>query len=147
MLITRDTTVPGLHEAKAVQNEIKRLGIPDVELFFDPEIMMWGVCQVRQQNSGIVTMDNLDGTKVDKYLMWWIKDNEGKYRVPSQEDVHNVVATVRRAERWFQKGGDKLADELEEKEHEKTARKKEVLKERLAPHLKSLKKAIREELG
>jgi len=45
MLLTKDGTVPGLQEAKAVQAEIKRLGVKDVELFWDAELKMWSVCQ------------------------------------------------------------------------------------------------------
>lgn len=147
MLITKDLTAPDVKKAKAVQDEVKRLGIYDVELFFDPEIRMWAVCQVKRQNSGLVFMDSLEGTKVEKYLMWWIKNDKSEYRSPSKEDVSNIVATVRRAQEWFKKGGDKLADELDAEDVKKRERKEQKLKERLAPHLKTLKKAIREEMG
>lgn len=146
-MILRDLTVPGLKEARLVQEEIKRLGIKDVELFFDPELGVWGVCQVRQQDSNILVMNDLHKSKVEKYLMWWCTNNEGKYRHPSAKDVHDVVATVRRAQEWFKKGGDKLADELDAQDQLKREKKEQALKERLAPHVKELKKAIRSEMG
>jgi len=144
-MLIKDLSVAGLREAKEVQDEIQRLGIPDVKLFFDGELRIWGVFQVRQQNIKIFMMDSQD-TKIEKYLMWWCTD-EGKYRVPGKKDVNDVVATVRRAQHWFKKGGDKLADELDEQETKKRLAKENNLKERLAPHVKALNKAVREEMG
>jgi len=148
MLLTKDGTVPGLQEAKAVQAEIKRLGVKDVELFWDAELKMWSVCQVRKQNSGIIHLDQTKGTPVDKYLMFWCKSPESTYRPPNKQDVQDVIVTVRKAQEWFKKGGaDRLEAELTKQDDKKRAAKEERIKARLQPHLKELKKAIREELG
>lgn len=147
MFIQKDTTVPGLREAREVQSTIKRLGIQDVELFFDAEIGVWCVVQVRKENTGIVTMDNLSGAKADPWLLWYCTNNDGKYRPPNEKDINDVVATVRRAEKWFTQGGDALVDKLEDQEQDKRMKKEQKLRERLAPHVKDLKRAIREELG
>lgn len=147
MIVNRDTQVPGLKEARAVQAEIKRLGVRDVELFFDGSIGIWAVCQVRQQNTGILTMDNLTGTKVEQMIMWYCTNNEGKFRPPNKDDVNNVIATVRRAQEVFKRGGDWLADKLDQQDEEKRKKKEELHRERMQPHVKRLKRAIREELG
>lgn len=148
MLLTKDGTVPGLREAKAVQTEIKRLGVKDVELFWDAELKMWGVCQVRKQDSGIIRLDQTKGTPVDKYLMFWCKNAESAYRPPNKQDVQDVIVNVRKAQEWFKKGGaDRLEAELNKQDDKKRAAKEQKIKDRFKPHLKALKKSIREELG
>lgn len=142
-----DNTVPGLSEARAVQAEIKRLGIQDVELFFDAPIAMWCVVQVRKTNTGIVTMDNLSGSETEPYLLFYCKNETGAYRAPGARDVQNVVAIVRESTHWFEKGAEALADEADSRDEEKKLKKESLIKERFQPHLKALKKAVRTELG
>lgn len=139
--------VPGLQEARMVQSTIKRLGIQDVELFWDAQLHMWGVYQVRKVNTGIVTLDNPDATRIEPLLMWWVKDNQGRYRAPGEQDINDVVATVHRAEYWFDKGGDALADALDEQDKKRREETDKKHSERIKPHVKALKKAIRKELG
>ena len=139
--------IPGIEQARAVQSAIKRIGIQDVELFYDPQIKMWAVVQVRKTTGGIITMDNLSGTKVEPMIMWWCKNDKGTFRLPNEKDVADVVATVHRAQHWFDKGGDALADALDKQDQAKREAKDKRLKERLSPHIKPLKKAVRKELG
>lgn len=149
MFITQqDYAPPGLAEARKVQAEIKRLGVQDVELFWDAEFQVWCMVQVRKANTGIVTMDNLDGSKAEPYLLYYLNDDKtGKYRAPDQRDVNNVIAIVRESQHWFEKGGDAFNKELDERDEKRREKKQARQLERAQPHLKALKKAIREELG
>jgi hypothetical protein len=147
MLVTKDTQVPGLREAQAVQAEIDRLGVRDVKLFFDGEIGIWAVCQVTGNTSGFVTLDNPDGSRTNKSLMFYCKNDIGAYRPPNQNDVNDVIAVVRRAQETFKRGGDWFADKLDKQDEERRKKKEEQHKERVRPHMKRLKRAIREELG
>src|ERR1019366_2929560 len=106
------------------------------------------VVQIRKANSGILTMQNLANSGAEPYLLFYCKNDVGAYRPPNKNDVSDVVRTVRRAEQWFKPGGgDKLADELDAQDTARTATKEAMIKERWAPHMRPLKKAIREELG
>jgi len=147
MFIQQDQTVPGLADARSVQAEIKRLGIQDVELFWDGEIGVWCVVQVRRTNTGIVTMDDLSGSKAEPYLLFYCKNEIGGYRPPNSSDVQSVVAIVRESHHWWQKGGDAFADEAEARDAKRRHEKEAKQQERVKPHLKALKRAIREELG
>jgi hypothetical protein len=139
--------VAGLSQSRMVQATIKRVGVQDVELFYDVGLGIWGVYQVRKINTGIITLDNLEGAKVEQLLMWYCTNKKGEYRPPDEQDIHNVIATVHRAEHWFKQGGDALADELEAQEDAKKAVKDKKISDKIQSIAKPLKKAIKKELG
>lgn len=148
MFLAQDFKPPGLEEARKVQAEIRRLGVQDVELHWDNEFKVWCVVQVRKRTNTFVTTDQVRGSDVEPFLLWYCQsDNDGTYRAPNQNDVNNVIATVRSSHHWFNKGADALSREVEGRDEKRDQKKEARLKERLQPHLKSLKRAIREELG
>lgn len=148
MILQNDTTVPGLNEARAMQAQVTRLGIRDVEFMYDGPLKMWMVCQLKKSAHGIVVLENFADDAREPWLLWYCKNDQGSYRPPSEKDVNDIIATVHRAEKWMAPGGgDALADELEIQESTKKVNKEEQLKERLGPYIRPLKKAIRNEIG
>ena len=142
---TAPSSVPGLTEARKVQAYINRLGIQDVQMFYDAQLKMWGVYQVKKKAATLIVPDEY--RTVEPMLMWWCKTDKGTYRAPNENDVNDVIATVHRAQYWFKKGPDELAKHLDAQDAEKRVKKELKLKERIQPHIKTLKKAIRTELG
>lgn len=142
---TKQQTAPyGLREAARVRDTIRRLGIQDVTLLYDSQIGMWAVCQVRQKDTTFIMPNQLSSMGAN--IMWWCKDKDSKPRIPSERDVNDIIATVHRAQRWFEKP-DALADALDNQDEINRIKTDLQIKERVKPHLKTLKKAIREELG
>ena len=137
--------IAGLKEAKLVEDTIKRLGIQDVKLFWDRQLGMWGVYQVRRQASHFILPSEHE--TYEHLLLWWCKDKEGKYRPPNEEDIRNVVATVHRAQVAFQKGGDWLADQLDAQDKEREEKADANLHDKIHDISKDLKKAVKRELG
>jgi hypothetical protein len=137
--------VAGLDEARMVQSKINQLGIQDVQLFYDGQLKMWGVYQVKKTASSFIVPKEYQTIK--PMLMWWCKGPDSKYRAPNDNDINDVIATVHRAQHWFEKGPDALVKALDEQDAERTRKKELKLKERLQPHIKTLKRAIRNELG
>lgn len=137
--------IPGIREAQRVESTIKRLGVQDVKLMFDPISSLWGVYQVQRSYDDFILPRNYP--ELQPYLLWWCKGAEDEFRPPTGGDVANVMTVVRRAQHWFRQGGDALADELDKQDVSRRVAKEQRHKERLAPHMKTLKRAIREEMG
>ena len=133
-----------LAEANYVQAMIDKLGVKDVILVYDHGINLWGVAQVFKKPQTIITMDQAAQTGAN--LMFWIKNNDGTYRVPSDQDVNDVIAIVTRAQVWFDKGSDKMIDIIEEEELKKHGENRRKQSERIRSFAKPMKKAIRKEL-
>lgn len=148
MILQNDNTIPGLQEAKAMQLQVKRLGIPDVVFMYDAPLKMWMVVQLKKSAHGMVVLENFAGDEREPWLLWYCKTDKSMYRPPNENDVNDIIATVHRAQKWLAPGGgDKLADELETQENIKKVNNAEQLKERLGPYIRPLKKAIRKEIG
>jgi hypothetical protein len=139
--------LPNNREAQAVQAKVKSLGIHDVELFYDYQVKLWAVCQVKKTNTKVVTFENTRGTKIEPLVMWWVRTNEGNYRIPGEQDIHDIVATVRRAQIAFDKGGDWLEEKMLKVEEDKKLLHEIKQDERIKQYAKPLKKYIKKELG
>ena len=138
------TAVYGLSEAARVRDTIKRLGIQEVTLLYDSQVGMWAVCQVKHQDTPLIMPDQLN--TLGASIMWWCKDKDSKPRLPSEQDVNDVIATVHRAQHWFDNPG-ALENALDNQDKKKREATDAQIRERVQPHLKALKRAIREELG
>lgn len=139
--------IKNLSEARRVQAMIDKLGVKDVVLMYDKEIHMWSVNQVFRKPSVILTMDPKNMHGLGATIMFWIKNNDGTYRVPSDQDVNDVIAIVTRAQTWFDKGSDAMLDEVEKAEKETYDKNRQKQSERILSFAKPLKKAIKKELG
>lgn len=137
--------IRNIREANYVQSMIDKLGVPDVVLVYDHQLNMWGVCQVFKKPQTIITMDQ--AVQQSANLMFWIKNNDGTYRVPGERDINDVVAIVTRAQVWFDKGSDHMIDVIEKAEKEQHDENRRKQSEKIRSYAPALKKAIRRELG
>lgn len=144
--------LPDNNKAQMVTQTIRRLGIHDVMLFYDRQVKLWAVCQVKHVPQSIVTMDNIGGTNVQPMIMWWVRTPDGKYRSPGDQDITDVIATVNRAQVIFDKSKnnpDWLDDQMIKEEKEKKIKHDVEQTERLKyiARTTNLKKHIQRELG
>jgi hypothetical protein len=141
------SNTPGLHEANKIMAKLHRLGIHDVELMFDLRISMWAVFQVFKPSGKLLLVNSNDYYRTQPTLMWWIKDPlTHKYRVPSEQDLSDIIVTLNRARIVFDKGSDWLVDKAEEQERKDYEERKRKQSERIRSYAKPLKKYIRKEL-
>lgn len=138
--------IRGLKEAQYVQGKIRELGIQDIQLFYDEELQMWAVCQVKKRG-GILLPKSYMEDDIRPSIMWWVKDMNGVYRNPSDRDISDVAVTVNRSKTWFEHGGgDRLADEFEKQDAAREQKHAEKFKEKIHKIAPDMKKAIRKEL-
>lgn len=135
----------GLREAKEVESQLDRLGIRDIRLLYDPQLSMWSVCQVFGKSGILLPQRYAQGLR--PHLLWWVKDGMGRRRLPSQQDVSDVIAIRQRADVVFQKGGDWLADRLDEQDAERDRKHREKQRDLIHQIAKPMKKAVRKEVG
>lgn len=135
--------IRGLKEAQYVQGKIRELGIQDIQLFYDEELQMWAVCQVKK-HGGILLPKSYMENGIRPSIMWWVKNNDGTFRLPSDRDISDVAVTVTRAQTWFKDGN--LADEFEKQDAAREQKHKEKFKEKIHKIAPEMKKAIRKEL-
>lgn len=141
--------LPNNREAQYVINSLKRIGIKDVQLFYDLQTKLWAMCQVNQVPTTILTLDNASGSKIQPTILWWVRTPEGKYRPPGDKDISDMVAIAQRAQITWQKGGDWLDDKMLSDEKSKKEKRDYEQKENLkymARHT-NLRKHVRSELG
>jgi hypothetical protein len=74
--------VPGLAQAKEVQGLLRKAGIQDVQLFFDPQLRIWAICQVMKPSGRILIPDSYQQDGIKPYILWWCKDEQSKFRPP-----------------------------------------------------------------
>lgn len=144
--------LPDNSSAQAVTAKLRQLGIQDVQLFYDHQVKLWSVCQVKKVTKALVTLDNPNLAEVQPFLLWWCRNEKGNYRRPNDQDVSDVIATVHRAQKIFQKSEsnpDWLDDQLLKAEEEKKAKRKIEQDERLKYTIRTsgIQKHIRKELG
>lgn len=141
-------TIPGTKEAAYVQAKIEELGIQDVKLFYDAQILprgMWVVCQVNKVSGRILLPDNYVQEDIKPYIMWYVKSTDGRFRFPSDRDISDIIATRQRAEKIWDKGGDFLADKLDEQSKEKDEKHNQAFKQKIKDISPAMKKAIKKE--
>lgn len=142
--------IPGLKQAKYVQDKIRELGIQDIQLFFDGNIEpqgMWVMCQIQKISSGLILPKTYNENGIKPYILWYIKDNDSRYRHPSDQDISDVVATVHRSQKSWKMGGDWMADRLDEQSNQKDLKHRENFKKKIHAIAPEMKKAVRKELG
>jgi hypothetical protein len=132
----------GLKEAQYVQGKIRQAGIQDVQLFFDPQIKMWAVCQV-MKHGGILLPEKYLQDGIKPHIMFYIKDNEGRARLPSEQDISDIVVIATRAQTSFKKGGDWLADRFDDQSAEKDRKHQEKFKQKIHTIAPAMKKALK----
>lgn len=134
--------IPGVTQAQYVQNKVRNLGIKDIQLFWDEQIKIWAVCQV-QAYGGILLPDSYVKDGIRPHIMWYCKDNDGKARIPSDQDIQDIIITASRAQVAFEKGGDWLADQFDKQSAEKDRKHNEKFKERIHSIAPAMKKALK----
>lgn len=142
-IIQVKTAVPGLGAANSIMGKIKQIGIQDVEMMFDKDIQMWAVVQVFKPTGKIILLDKPEDYQSQPYILWWCKTPQGTYREPNDQDLHDVVVTVKRAAVVFDKGSDWMIDKIEAKEkadYDENRRKQSEKIRSIAP---AMKKAIK----
>lgn len=143
-------SIPGLNEAKTVESAILRAGIKDIKLFYDKTIMpngLWAMCQVNKNTSQILIPNSYNENKVEPTILWWCKDNEGRFRLPNENDINDVIVIVSQAGKTWEQGGDKLDDKFIEQDIKKQADYKQAQRDKIHSFAPDLQKAIRKELG
>lgn len=134
--------MPGLAGANFVEGKIKSLGVKDIQLFFDEEIRMWAVCQVMKRGGLLLPRTYME-EGVKPSILWWCKSNDGSFRSPNEQDIHDIVAVVTRAQTTFTHGGDALADEFERQDAEKDRKHRANFKKKIHDIAPDMKKALR----
>jgi hypothetical protein len=130
--------------AQYVQGKIKQLGVTDVEMYWDQEVGMWCVCQVFKPSGSILLLRGTTYKEQAPQIMWWVKTNDGTYRTPSDQDVHDIIVTRKRAEQIWEKGGDWLADQFDEQDKKRDEAHKQKLHDRVREVAPRVRKAIKE---
>lgn len=133
--------IPGLTQAKDIEARLHNLGIQDVQLFFDNQTRMWAVCQVHK-HGGILLPDNYQQDGIKPYILWWCKNDTGRYRTPNDQDFIDIVTVVKRAPNIWEKG-EKRADEFDAKDAEKDRKHQEKFHDRIHAIAPAMKKAIK----
>lgn len=147
MQIQVTESMPGLKAARYVQSKIKEIGIQDIELYFDNTIKpqgMWAICQLNKPTNTILLLRGSEATQTKPEIMWWCKTNDGHFRVPSDQDISDIIATVQRAHVAWDKGGDWLADRFDEQSREKDRKHREDQHKMIQSIAKPMKKAMKE---
>lgn len=142
------TNVPGLREANKLLADLKRLGINDVEPMYDVQVGLWAIIQVFRPSGKILLMNTRDYYDSKPVLMWWCRDPQTlKFRAPNDQDLSDIVVTVKRAQVVFDKGSDWMVDKLEAVEKETHDKNRQEQSEKIRSIAKPMKRAIRRELA
>jgi hypothetical protein len=141
-------SIPGINEAQMVQSKINQAGIEDVKLFYDREVIpygMWSLVQVKKNTSQILMPDSYKDGNLQPTIMWLCKDEHGRFRVPNNQDVRDCIVSIKRAQEVFKKGGDWLDDQFIEQDVKKQETYKKEQREKIHKVAPSLQKAIKKE--
>lgn len=140
------TIAPGIKEASLINAQLERIGIHDVRLFFDKDILprgMWAVVQIAKKTTNLLLPESYDQTDLQPYILWWVKDDTGHYRNPDDTDLMKIVTVVKRAPTIWNKG-EKRADKFDALDAEKDRKHREKFKQKIHDIAPAMKKAIRE---
>lgn len=140
-------TIPGLRQANLIMADLKRLGIQDVELMFDKQTLLWAAVQVFKPSGRILLLGDPRTYETEPTIMFWIRNNDMTYRDPSEQDLSDIIAIVKRAQVWFEQGSDKMIDEMEKQEKATYDQNRKAQSDKIRSVSKPLKRAIRKELG
>lgn len=136
--------IPGKTPADKIMSSLSKAGIKDIQMFYDPNIKpfgMWAVVQVVGISSNIIMPERYNDQQ--PYLLWWCKDNDGRYRDPNDEDLDNIITVVKRApEIWAM--GESRADKFDAQDFDKDQKHRDKLKKKVHEIAPGMKKAIRE---
>lgn len=143
---------PDNAKAQYISARIHRLGIKDVQLFYDHQVKLWAMCQVRKVQKTVLILENTTGTDIKPMIMFWIRTPKGAYRAPNEQDINDVVAIVQKAQITFQKSKNNpnwLDDQMLEAERIKTEKHKKRQDENLRYAIRhfEVQKDIRRSLG
>lgn len=141
-------SIPGKSKADLIMSKLRSIGIHDVQLFYDKGIVpngLWAVVQIQRKTTSLIMPASYHEHNVQPTIMWWCKTNEGHFRVPNDQDLHDIIVTVQRAQTSFLKGGDWLNDRFDEQSAEKDRRHRQKQRDMVHSIAKPLKKAIKEE--
>lgn len=139
--------VPGLSIATKINNDLKKIGIEDVELMFDTQIRMWAAVQVFKPSGRILLMNTEAYNDTKPIIMFWIKHNDGTARIPSHRDFTDIIAIVHRGRKIFEggpKAAEKMIDDIEAAEQKKYDDNRKKQSERIRSVAKPLKKLMKE---
>jgi DNA polymerase III alpha subunit len=142
--------VPGAAEAQAIMSKLRSVGIHDVQLFHDDRIVphgMWAVVQVQKHVSSLILPSSYK--EAQPYILWWIKTNDGHFRVPNDQDLHDIVVIVQNGRKQWEDDptGEKMARRLDEQSAEKDRKHREAFKQKIKDIAPDMKRAVRKELG
>lgn len=137
---------PGLEAANYVQAKIDALGVQDIKIMFDKEIRMWAICQVEKRTNQILLPEYYTQDDIRPMIMWWCKDNQGRFRAPNDNDVNDVIVTVTKAHKIWDKGGDWLDDQFKAKDLEREIAHQRKFKKRIKEIAPEMKRAIRKDI-
>lgn len=137
--------IPGAGAANSIMGRLAEVGIRDVKLMYDKDILpkgMWAVVQIQGYQSPILMPESYNSTKLEPYILWWCKDDKAQFREPNDEDLINVIKVVKRAPQIWEQG-DKRADHFENLDAEKDRKHKEKLKAKIHEIAPAMKKALK----
>lgn len=137
----------GIEAAKMVQSDLNRVA-PDVKLFFDEQVQpqgIWVMCQVQKNTANLILPKSYMEGGIKPYILYYLKDEEGRPRLPDNRDVMNIIAIRSKAEKNWKNNGNDLADRLEEQDQQKDERHRQKQKDRIHAIAPAMKKAIKKE--
>lgn len=138
-------TVPGAAAAQSIMGKLANVGIHDVKLMYDKDILpngMWAVVQIQGRTSSLLLPESYDATNLQPYILWWVKNNEGRFREPNDEDLMNIITVVKRAPKIWEQG-EKRADHFDELDAKKDQAHQQRFKDRIHDIAPAMKKALR----
>jgi hypothetical protein len=137
-------TIPGKSQAASIMSSLSKAGIHDIQMFYDPTIIpsgMWAVVQVVGVSSDILLPKKYNAQK--PYILWWCKDEDGKFRYPNDHDLDSIIQVVRRAPKIWAEGEDR-ANKFEALDAEKDRKHNQKFKDKIHEIAPDMKRAIRE---
>lgn len=134
--------IPGIGNAKHIQDTLRKAGIQDVELFFDQQIRMWAVCQVYKNKGNFILPTNYFDGGVKPLIMWWCKNEIGAFRAPNDQDLLDILAVVKRAPKIWEAGGEARADKFDAVDAKKDEAHKQKLKDTVKQIAPAMKRAV-----
>lgn len=124
-----NSSIPGLSIVKKLEEQLISSEITDVRFFYDNQVKMWAVCQMTKSTvSTIILVENPIPSR--PVVMWWVKHNDGTFRMPSKQDLKDIFVTVKKAHEVWNKPKDWLANQLDDKDIKRRQVKKDSMREK-----------------
>lgn len=143
--------MPGASAASAVMSKLRQTSIQDVQLFYDPDVVpygMWAVVQVQKRSHSLILPTNYNQDNIQPYIMWWCKTNDGHFRVPNEQDLSDIIAVVTNGRKQLENDptGEKMARRLDEQSAAKDAKHHADFRQKIKDIAPEMKKAVQKEL-